>query len=77
MVKIAKRLILLGVLLLLLAGLLTVNLKQAVAGDYSLPQDHPLWEAVDLNESTLLSASALAEKSLPPPPNQDPCLWRK
>ena len=74
MVKIAKRLILLGVLLLLLAGLLTVNLKQAVAGDYSLPQDHPLWEAVDLNESTLLSASALAEKSLPPPPNQDPCL---
>jgi hypothetical protein len=69
-----RRLILLGSLLVVFAVLLTFLPNQATAGDLNLPDDHPIWVAADLNDSTLDTASSIPLNTLPPPPKQDPCL---
>ena len=69
-----RRLILIGFMFLLLAGLLIVLPQNASADESNTPSDHPEWTSADLNDSTLSSASKIDPLNLPPLPNQDPCL---
>jgi hypothetical protein len=74
MKNLPRRLILIGIIFFLLAALFTATSRQATAGEGSVPSDHPNWELADLNSEKLASASKIPAVTLPPPPNQDPCL---